>query len=298
MRLIEQSVKLVSQDEKLDGVYKQIEEIARTCYKSEDKIKEDSAQSFINRLIDSKHFAMLEHGTVYLKIPNEIADEEVIEAYLNNPYSRVRDVIIENKGYWYITTNFRVIVENGWYNDLFEYQCEPEEYHHKRVSVKCTTSIGVARELCRHRVFSFAQESTRYCNYSKDKFGNEITFIIPSWVKLNPGPYEYNSNGEFEGDGYIDDIISNTPESKLLWLLSEVEDTYKDLTENKKLQAQEARDILPLCTKTEIVMTGFEDQWHDFFDVRLNESTGKVHPDMKALAKLIYDTINDSNSNK
>lgn len=78
----------------------------------------------------------------------------------------------------YITTNARVLIENNWLEDL-QYMCEPTKYHAKRISVKFTTSIGITRELIRHRVFSFMNESTRYCNYSKGKFGSELTFVIP-----------------------------------------------------------------------------------------------------------------------
>jgi len=78
----------------------------------------------------------------------------------------------------YITTNARVIFENGWEDDL-QYMCEPTEFHEKRITVKFITSIGICREILRHRHMSFLNESTRYCNYSKGKFNSELTFIIP-----------------------------------------------------------------------------------------------------------------------
>jgi hypothetical protein len=82
----------------------------------------------------------------------------------------------------YITTNLRVLQENGWLDDL-KYLCEPTEFHEKRLSVKVITDIGVTREFNRHRTFSIVEQSTRYCNFSKDKFGNELTFIIPEYWK-------------------------------------------------------------------------------------------------------------------
>lgn len=285
MKLVNQSVKLIPQESGLEGINKQIEEAARTCYKSEDKIMKGSAERIVYNLINNKHTAMLEHGTVYLTIPNNRSVREYL------PYSYIN----EDKDNWYITTNYRVIKENHLESDL-EYLTDPTEFHEKRITVKCITSIGIGRELCRHRKFSFAQESTRYCNYSKDKFDNNITFIIPNWVTLNNGPYEYDSNGEFIGDGYIDDISSNTKEAKLLWVLSEIEDTYKEYSKSG-LKAQDIRDILPLCTKSEIVITGFEEDWKHFFDLRLKETTGKVHPDMKILAQMIYENIYGAQSN-
>ena len=284
MKLVNQSVKLIPQEAGLEGMYKQIEEAARTCYKSEDKIMEGSAKRIVYNLINNKHTAMLEHGTVYLTIPNNRSVSEY------RPYSYIN----EDKDNWYITTNYRVIKENHLESDL-EYLTDPTEFYEKRITVKCITSIGIGRELCRHRKFSFAQESTRYCNYSKDKFDNNITFITPNWVTLNNGPYEYDS-GEFIGDGYIDDISSNTKEANLLWVLSEIEDAYKEYSK-LGLKAQDIRDILPLCTKSEIVITGFEEDWKHFFDLRLKETTGKVHPDMKILAQMIYENIYGAQSN-
>ena len=93
----------------------------------------------------------------------------------------------DNK-YAYVTLNYRHIVENGWIDDL-QYLCDPTEHHERRYTFKVTTSIGVTRELNRHRVNSIAEQSTRYCNYSKDKFGNEVTFCIPSWMNIPEGSY-------------------------------------------------------------------------------------------------------------
>ena len=190
MRLIKPSFEIIEQQAGLEGMYKQIELAGRTCYKSEDKITEDSAKGFVERMIKSGHGAMLEHGTVYLLIPYEeaidtIGDDWVHEQYSYNPYS----VVAVYGNNYYITTNFRVLVENNWMDDL-KYICEPTKYHEKRVTVRFICDRGVSHEYVRHRVFSFAQESTRYCNYSKDKFGNELTFIIPNWLDIPEGNYE------------------------------------------------------------------------------------------------------------
>lgn len=178
----------------IDDIYKQIEIAGRTCYKSEDKITPTSAKEFVDRMIKSGHGAMLEHGTVYLDMPNSAGNYNLIPFFASNPYSKVVIKPLDDRVHNYITTNFRVIVENfaeEYIPDVLQYICEPTEFHEKRISVRWTCDRGVSHEFVRHRVFSFAQESTRYCNYSKDKFGNELTFIIPTWLSIPEGNYTY-----------------------------------------------------------------------------------------------------------
>lgn len=172
MRLIKQSFEIWNQPAGLEGVYKQIERVGRVCYKSEDKITEDSAKPFVDRMVKSGHGAMLEHGTVYLefhvKDPSEVGEEEyhsqqselnkLISRYANNKYS-----IIKVNHYYdtvFITTNYRVLIENNWLKDL-KYICEPTVFHEKRITIHFVCDRGVSHEFVRHRVMSFAQESTR-----------------------------------------------------------------------------------------------------------------------------------------
>lgn len=146
MKLIESKAELVLQQEGLEGVYKQIEFCGRTCYKSEDKITEDSAKGFVDRMIKSNHTAMLEQGTVYLKIDNEDAwFKEMKEFYMANPFSTVCGVLDKGIETLYITTNFRVIVENKRWLDL-SLVCEPTEHHEKRYTIKFTTDRGVSHK--------------------------------------------------------------------------------------------------------------------------------------------------------
>jgi len=154
MQLIQPSFEIIDQEFGLNGIYKHIELAGRTCYKSLDKITENSAQEFVDRMIKSKHLAMCEHGTIYLAIPN---DHDICLILELNPYTKCNPV----NNVCYATTNFRVLVEHNalW---LLEYLCEPTEYHEKRITVKFTCDRGVTHEFVRHRVFSFAQESTRY----------------------------------------------------------------------------------------------------------------------------------------
>ncbi len=144
MRLIKPSFGIIEQQPGLEGVYKQIEQAGRTCYKSEDKITEDSAKGFVDRMVKSGHGAMLEHGTVYLAIPhiNDIeADNAFNTPFDHNPYSKVTKY---NK-VAYVTTNYRVIIENKW-EDWLKYLCEPTEFHEKRITVHFVCDRGVSHK--------------------------------------------------------------------------------------------------------------------------------------------------------
>ena len=155
MRLIESKAEYLPQVEGIEGLFKQIEIAGRTCYKSEDKITEDSAKAFVERMINSNHTAMLEHGTVYLAIP---ADEWVTNMgamldLCNNPYVKTTEKQVD----WenppkeiYVTTNLRVIVENKWW-DYLKFICRPTIYHPRRYTFRFTTDRGVSHEIVRHK---------------------------------------------------------------------------------------------------------------------------------------------------
>ena len=167
-----------------------IEKIGRTCYKSEDRVTNDSANDFVSMLIKRKHEAMLEHSTL---------------------------------------------------------------------SIKFVCDRGVSHELIRHRVASFAQESTRYCNYSKDKFNKELTFIDPLFFK----------DGEYERGAWLN-------------AMKVAEDTYMALIRNGRTP-QEARCVLPHSVKTEVILTSNYREWRHFFKLRAARVTGPAHPQMEEL---------------
>lgn len=271
MKLIDSSWQIIEQKPGLQGIYEVIETAGRTCYQSERK-EGSTAEDFVNRMIASGHHAMLEFGTVYLDFTDEWI--EALERYKNNPYSKVYKNTLQNN--WetphvYVSTNYRVLIENGWLKDL-KYLCEPTEYHERRVTVKFTTSNGIARELTRHRKFSFAQESTRYCNYNKGKFNNEITFIKPYWY--------LDKNVESR---HINSVI-------LEQALAKAEFEYMNLI-NSGCKAQEAREVLPLSTKCDLMMSGFFVDWLYLFRLRTSTiaETGKPHPDMSKLINPLYE---------
>lgn len=302
MQLIKPSFEILEQGPGLQGIYKQIELAGRTCYKSLDKITEDSAEGFVNRMIKSQHYAMLEHGAVYLMIPYK--GDIIRSKYYQNPYSKVNHHSTGyNEGFIDVTTNYRVLVENGWLDDL-KYLCEPTEHHEKRVTVKFTTDRGVSHEFVRHRVFSFAQESTRYCNYSKDKFGHEITFIEPTWFDKESCDINYIKYPAILTDGFFPEYDYSdwngstrkeiTKEAMFIWSLLTAERAYFEAI-RLGAKPQEARQILPNALKTELVMTGFVSDWQHFFDLRARGTTGAPHPDAKALAEPLMHEFENRN---
>lgn len=326
MRLIRPSYEIIEQGPGLQGIYDIIERCGKTSYKSEVKGGED-AKRFVEARAKEKHGAVLEFGTVYLKIEigsplydnNYLLGMGTLGFYKDNPYSKVieRDEIVEADGHkfplrcYYVTTNYRVLVENGRLSDYDKYGCDATEYHEKRYCVKFITDIGVGREFLRHRTMSMVQESTRYVNYSKEKFGDECTFVIPPWI----GKHEL-AEGEhidwWDGD-WVDidkmkivkvtgDYGSNDRVDTWLNGLKSCEDTYMMLLndwshidgvreeDKKPWLAQQARGVLPLATKTEFVLCGYKDAWVHFFRLRSDiAATGKPHPQAQELANPLRD---------
>lgn len=295
MKLIESSVQIIEEKDP----YKMIELAGRTCYKSEDKITENSAKEFVDRMIKLGHGAMLEHGTIYLTIDGEDPNLSKIQS---NPHTKVNLVPYEvlTEGNYtisykaYITTNLRVLVENNL-KELLCYQVEPTEHHEKRIMAKFICDRGVSHEFVRHRVFSFAQESTRYCDYSKDKFGNDITYIIPSWLDLPEGKYSNWDNDWCDVSELkllypeVDNL--SDPANCFLQSIKNAEYYYFMLI-NRGWKPQQARQVLPNATKTELVMTGFESDWEHFFELRCS---GAAHPDAKKLADELKSLMNVKN---
>lgn len=307
MNLIKSSVTNITPQRYLEeDILKHIELCGRTCYKSEDKITDTSAEKFVNMLKKNKHRSVLEHGTVYLKfdldlhyITKSITEvSSILIKYRANPYS---------KGYfdginhvYYITTNYRVIIENGWEEDL-QYMIDiPNEHQEKRYTFKITCSRAIANEIVRHRQLSFSQESTRYCNYSTEKFGKFLTYIIPSkFNDIIPVGFAYK-NGNYRlglEDQYTltNDIKTTIPQSlnvpaKECYIIERYLDTLlyaeKDYLELSELglKPEEARGILPLDLKTDLIVTGTKKQWDNFFELRCAKS---AHPDIQVIANEI-----------
>ena len=288
MKLIESKVEIIEQEPGLEGVYKMAELAGRTAYKSEDRITEGSAKKFVDAMIRSNHGAVLEHGTVYMTFKWWQIGKKL--KYLFNPYSKIRK-------FKYVTTNLRVLFEHNWMNDL-EYFCEPTKHHERRIASKFVCSRGVSHEAVRHRVMSMLQESQRYVGYNKEKFGGEITIIIPEWIKARINDIaSYNNNDDLAQVPYSEAIM----DMRILEDLSIIawENAQRD-SENYYMRlielgckAEEARGVLTNDCKTELIMTGFVSDWKHFFDLRSRGTTGKPHPDIKILADdLLFQFIN------
>lgn len=285
MKLIKSNVEEWHCGYTLPEIWSHIAKCARVCYQSEPRNNGETDEEFVDRVILRNHsfdeiannrelqlklhLSCLEHGTVYLDIPED--SYKLIKRKLDKYYKvNIHDEV--NKIMYAITTNMRFIIEKGLSNYIV-YLCTPTKYHYLRTTFNITTDIGVARELARHRTHSISEESTRYCNYSKDKFDNELTFITPEWLDSSDFTCKY------------DYIIQ----------LTKLELIYKKLLING-WTAQQARQILPLSTKVQTIHTAFESDWAEFISLRADACSGSVHPNMKVIANKIKSLMSKENA--
>lgn len=274
MKLIKQSFEILEQkDFSLIGIKKFIERCGRVCYKSEDRITDDSYEKFVNMLVKRDHARPLEFGTVHLKISSGMLFDKFLQDLVD--YKLYNPTWIKYKElpeYTYITTNYRhylQIIKKCPY--IAEYFTEQDNcYYPSRYTVHIVLSRGVMDEFRTHVGLSHLAESTRYCNYSKDKFDNQVTFVIPNWCnslkegsEQNYPPFEIN-----EDEIIFMDALQNAQNSYLSLL---------------KLgwTPQQARDVLPLSVKSELISCGFKDAWENFFYRRC---ANDAHPMAREIA--------------
>lgn len=276
-------VALIEQPCGIDGVYEQIEVCGRNCYRSTPK-GGDSAKKFTEAMISSGHYAMLEHGTVYLAMPVQNASDEPHKIVYNKYTKAARQYIDGHNGFDFITTNYRVLVENDWL-DLLQYWTVPTKYHERRITVMFDTNIGISREFNRHRVNSVAESSTRYCNYTKNKFDGALTVIEPTWLRDRAGIINMKLKNESLMDKIREFTLGQDSNWEKLdyWLFAlEVANVcYQRLIE-LGCKPQEAREVLPLATNTQLIHTAFVEDWKHFFELRA-EDTPTNHPHPMAL---------------
>lgn len=285
MKLIKQSFEFINQtDFSLVGIKKHIERCARVSYKSENKITDTSYEKFVNMLESRGHDRPLEFGTVYLSRTSQKEDNmEWLDKYAYNPWSKFSfgngstRINGELRNTVYVTTNYRVIKEHHWEDDL-QYLCEPTEYHYKRYTIHMILDRGVMDEFRTHVGLSHLAESTRYCNYSKDKFGNEITFIKPCWCNI--------PEGDYGTPDYIPDRLPRigATESGLIDAFQYAEYYYFFLL-SEGWTPQQARSVLPLSIKSELISCGFKDSWENFFYCR---DAPDAHPMAQEIAKPMH----------
>lgn len=266
MKLVNPKVEYLPQAEGLEGVFKQIEIAGRTCYKSEDKITEDSAKDFVYKMMTSKHNAMLAHGTVYFKIP--ISHRILVEYFIHDQFSKV----VYTDDCAYVTTNYRVITENNLDFEL-EFLCSPTEYHEQRFTFRIISDRAILNEAVRNNGIyrnAFAQESTRWIDYFKKKgIAVSIAFIKPYW---------------YDEANWIKKLVLRSA-----YKSSEL---FYKLLRRLGCTPQQARVVLVLGLKSELVMTAMLSDWEDFLDKRLKGTTGAPHPDMKLIAAEIEKQLN------
>lgn len=312
MNLTQITFEILDQEPGLEGIYKAIEYPGRICYGSTDRITDGSALPFVQRLEKDNHGAPMEHGTVYLHVTKPVSMDEwlspteeskrfanMCKFYTDNHYSKVnKRFLVNGEDHLYISTNYRVLFENNRLDDL-KYLCDPTVYHQKRITVKFVCNIGVSREYNRHRNNSINEESTRFCNYSKDKYGNEISVITNNnkfgnklddltWSNENFSIIDYcQSLADQTKDCLTDNIYEHCNFTDIdYWLFANkaAEFSYIGLISKCGWLAQDARDVLPIDTKSVLIHSAFIDDWKHFFDLRAKGTTGAPHPQAKELA--------------
>lgn len=303
MKLINQSFEILEQkDFTITGIKKFIERCGRVCYKSEDRITDDSYEKFVNMLESRGHDRPLEFGTVHLKMPwktfNNFAGFCVSKGFWDSCWIKYNiDRESEDKMV-YITTNYRYYKKLGTLKPLYGYidieeffTEEDNKFYPKRYTVHFITSRGIMDEFRTHVGLSHLAESTRYCNYSKDKFNNEITFIKPCWLDMQDTDEgrEVTRNWNFDildgcsiiaEEGEFDDA-----RDAFLTSLNVAEHCYLELLQ-KGWTPQQAREILPLSIKSELISCGFEDAWKNFFYRRCAKD---AHPMAREIANKLYE---------
>ena len=308
MKLIDSSVDVLEQEPGIEGMFKHIEKIGRLSHKSEDKITEFSYENFIKLMKNCDHYAVFNMGTVYLKF--SIFHLGLLKKLLKHyPFTK----ICVNKFSAYVTTDYRVIVQEDLEKEMEKYWCEPTCFHYRKATAHFICSRAISHELVRHASLRPMQESTRYCNYNKDKFNKELTFIIPEWVynlrdeladTVDPLTYE-DRKWLLDLDGEklwyslctMDRTIASRSD-----LLKKIEDQYKYETSTDssyKLRPEDARGILPHDLKTELYMCGYLDDWRyrpktkertGFFYLRSDKS---AHPDVRVLSQKLEKIFED-----
>lgn len=281
MKLIKQSFEILEQkDFTIKGIKQFVERCARVSYKSEDKMTDTSYEKFVGILESRDHARPLEFGTVHLKMNS-------------SDFNKIRSTLCLNKIYndqWikhyyvgdvtYVTTNYR------YYLNILEifpkvekfFTEENNEYYPKRYTVHMILDRGVMDEFRTHVGLSHLAESTRYCNYSKHKFGNEVTFIKPCWLNIPLGDYGIAS---LPGDN----ILGLSGGARIFVdSLLDAEDYYLTLL-GQGWTPQQARSVLPLGIKSELISCGFEDAWKNFFYRR---DAKDAHPMAQEIAKPMH----------
>lgn len=302
MRLIKPSVEEWKFESNLDSIWKHIARCARVCYQSEPRNIDESPFDFIKRVILRNytfdeiaksrkiqlklHLSVLEHGAIYFTCcPTKAytvekkTKKKMIEFFPTNKFSKVKIV----GDTYYISTNMRVIVENGLLDTLV-FMTKPCEHHDVRHSFSIIDDIGCIRDFNRHRCHGISEESTRFCDYTKSKFKGELTFVMPEWLDLEEKHYGME-------DYKAMDFKDLTPKELYINRLLETEKYYQAFRE-KEWTPQMARIILDLSLKAQTIHSAYESDWKEFLLLRDDAISGNVHPNVKVIAQGIAQLLN------
>ena len=293
---------------------KKIEKCGRVCYKSEDKITEDSAEKFVANIIKRGHEAVLEHASFIFQVSYNVYEDmrdkvNFVEThYPVKLYLRFSDgyIISGNVRAWRDFFHFAGVphymndfVESNpilfpEFKNVFPFSFNKKKWNirqissnelmsvyqrlvHEDISMRFICDRGVTHEIVRHRPASFCQESTRYCNYNKGKFGGSITVIDPIFFDKDEERKDVDGS-DFAINKY--DVWQTC--------MKNLEKAYTLLTE-LGATPQEARSVLPNSLKTELIMTAPLMEWCHFFNLRMSSA---AHPQMQEVASYAYDAMN------
>lgn len=277
MKLIKQSFEFFNQtDFTLVGIKKQIERCARVSYKSENRITDTSYEKFVNMLQSRDHDRPLEFGTVHLKMTLSDFQTFIHSVLTIGMFNNFWIKHVYKGDAVYITTNYRYYLNIvKYFPNVKKYFTEEDnEYYPKRYTVHMILDRGVMDEFRTHVGLSHLAESTRYCNYSKDKFGNEVTFVIPNWCNsLVEGSKQEYSPFEINDD-----------EVEFMNALQNAQNSYLSLLK-MGWTPQQARSVLPLGVKSELISCGFGDAWENFLYRR---DARDAHPMAQEIAKPMH----------
>lgn len=326
MNIVEPQVELWKQESTLKGAWHQIARATRVCYQSKPRDGE-SSEDFVKRIIlkpalvdgslddlehckfdfDKMHGAMLEHGTIYLIVPAYKWTEGGHYIFHQDNHTRFYTTDCgDRNGNVYVSTNFRVLLENEKLYLLY-FLTSPTRFHTKRYTFSIITDIGVTREMNRHRRFSIAEQSTRYCDLTKDKFDNSLSFPLPSWINKDSletsevdnfllsvmsSNLRYADSDEINNFNIYNDEKTWNDIDFYIYANIVAQYCYKALR-NKGWRPEQARQVLPLGLKTQAVYTAFDDDWRHFIKLRADNVSGKVHPNMKIIADKIKELFNN-----
>ena len=301
MKLINNEVFEYIQEPGIDGVYSAVRANAAVCYQTDVEKMKLSPREFVeNVILKQAHGRALEFGTVYLKISLKYYEDSLVYTkYRYNMYTKEKVVNESDDTFTvYITTNLRVIMQGdyktdyeawqhgydkNWLTDVEKYWCEPTEYHFKRRTFGMFLSRGASDDLRTHITLSSMCESTRWCNYSKGKYGSQLTGIKPYWIDFKTkDPVEVKTYH----DGSIDNEqirVFNENDYQFVASMALEEMEYMKHAD-EGLQAQQLKRLFPLWGKCELRLCGFDDAWDNFMWRRIDSH---ADPECQKIAEMI-----------